>query len=415
MFSVPVLIAVCVLIGASTLFAEKDEMYTSSEEFLPMGSSLGEGSAVLDLSFLEDESYIHDAELAGIRLLKDENRLLFTLKADRPDALSDRDLKYELLVENCPPRVILFLYGVVSSERVYRFFKSLNIRGVVHNPFLNTHVSEYVIFLEDWAEIATEYSKEDHTLSLQYSFTEPPYRRGFGVRIADTMIDPLPHVIEIKRELTEYGLPNYLLIGSDEETVVLESPFFTTREEAVSYIESLEGFGFKGKLAIREYREFPKPHRFDVVSEVIITGEGDVNLKNLVYSELLPDRIYSLSHSELYLITKEIFSPRVQNDDELIVEYYYTLSEIYRNYETEDEHVQSLARLVSIKLLEVIYFVYQESQRADDALWEMANMINEYGIRDLLDEAECYRIIIKSYPNSIFREESQARLKAMGK
>jgi len=415
MFSLPVLIAVCVLVNASSLFAEKDEMYTSSEEFLPLGSSLGEGSALLDLSFLEDESYIHDAELAGIRLLKDENRLLFKLKADQPDALSNRDLKYELLVENCPPRVILLLYGVVSRERVYRFFKSLNIRGVVHNPFLNTHVSEYVIFLEDWAEIATEYSMEDHALTLQYSFTEPPYRRGFGVRIADTMIDPLPHVIEIKRELTEYGLPNYLLIGSDEETVVLESPFYTTREEAVSYIESLEGFGFKGKLAIREYREFPKPHRFDVVSEVVITGEGDVNLKNLVYSELLPDRIYSLSYSELYLITKEIFSPRVQNDDELIVEYYYTLSEIYRNYETEDEHVQSLARLVSIKLLEVIYFSYRESQRADDALWEMANMISEYGIRDLLDEAECYRIIIESYPNSIFREESQARLKAMGK
>ena len=56
--------------------------------------------------------------------------------------------------------------------------------------------------------------------------------------------------------------------------------------------------------------------------QVVITGEGDVNLKNLVYSELLPDRIYSLSFSELYLITKEIFSPRVQSDYELIVEYY---------------------------------------------------------------------------------------------
>jgi hypothetical protein len=396
------------------LFAEREESYTSSEEFLPLGASLGEGSSELDLSFLEDETYIHHAGLAGIRFLKDENRLLFKLKSDQPEALENRNLKYELFVENCPPRVILVLYGVVSTERVYRFFKNLNIRGVVHNPFIDTQVSEYVIFLEDWAEIVAEYSMEDKTLSLQYRFIEAPFTRGYGVRIADTLIDPLPHVIEIKRELTEYGLTNFLLIASDEDTVVLESEFFTTREEAVSYIESLEGFGFKGKLAIREYREFPKPHRFDVVSEVIITGEGDVSLKNIVYSELLPERIYSLSYAELYTITKEIFSPRVQNDDELIVEYYYTLSEIYRNYESKNTGVQNLARLVAIKLLEIIFFTYPESQRADDALWEMANIIGEYGIRDLLDEADCYRSIIEAYPDSIFLEESRARLNAMG-
>jgi hypothetical protein len=395
------------------LHAEKDEMYTSSEEFLPLGSSLGEGSADQDLSFLEDETLIHDAELAGIRLLKDENRLLFMLKAGQPEALAGRDLKYDLVIENCPPRIVLLLYGVVSSETVYRFFKNLNVRGVVRNPFLNSHVSEYVIFLEDWAEVVVEYSMDEHVLSMHYSFAEPPYRRGYGVRIADTMIDPLPHIIEIKRELTDYGLPNFLLIASDEEIVVLESPFFMSRQEAIAYIESLEGFGFKGKLAIREYRDFPKPHRFDVVSEVVITGEGDVNLENLVYSEFLPERIYSLAYSKLYVITKEIFSPRVQSDDELIVEYYYSLSEIYRNYETESPQVQDQARLVSIKLLEIIYFTYPESQRADDALWEMANLINEHGIQDLLDEKECYQRILREYPGSIFREESRERLKAM--
>jgi hypothetical protein len=395
------------------LHAEKDEMYTSSEEFLPLGSSLGEGSAAQDLSFLEDETLIHDAELAGIRLLKDENRLLFMLKAGQPEALAERNLKYDLVIENCPPRIVLLLYGVVSSETVYRFFKNLNVRGVVRNPFLNSHVSEYVIFLEDWAEVVVEYSMEEHVLSLHYSFAEPPYRRGYGVRIADTMIDPLPHIIEIKRELTDYGLPNFLLTASDEETVVLESPFFTSRQEAIAYIESLEGFGFKGKLAIREYRDFPKPHRFDVVSEVVITGEGDVNLENLVYSEFLPERIYSLAYSKLYVITKEIFSPRVQSDDELIVEYYYSLSEIYRNYKTESSQELQLARLVSIKLLEIIYFTYPKSQRADDALWEMANLINDHGIQDLLDEEECYRRILREYPGSIFREESRARLKDM--
>ena len=103
------------LLFIGVLHAEKDEMYTSSEEFLPLGSSLGEGSAAQDLSFLEDETLINDAELAGIRLLKDENRLLFMLKAGQPEALAERDLKYDLFIENCPPRIVLLLYGVVSS------------------------------------------------------------------------------------------------------------------------------------------------------------------------------------------------------------------------------------------------------------------------------------------------------------
>lgn len=397
----------------TALHADKDEIYTSSEEFLPLGSNLGDGSAVVDLSFLEDDSLVHQAELAGIRLLKDENRLLFILKSEKPEELNERNLKFDMVKENCPPRIMIVLYGVQSSERVFRFFKNLNIRGVVQNPFLNSHVTEFVIFLEDWAEVVADYSVDEHTLSLQYGFIEPPYRRGFGVRIADTKIDPLPHIIEIKGVLTEFGLPSFLLIASDEETVVLESPFFVTRQEAVEYIESLEEFGYKGKLAIREYREFPKPHRFDVVSEVVITGEGDVDLENLVYSELLPERIYNLTYSELYVITKEIFSPRVQNDVELIAEYYYSLSEIYRNYETEDPHVQQLALLVSIKLLEIIYFNYSGSQRSDDALWEMANLINEHGVQDVLDEMDCYRKILKEYPDSIFSEESKARLQAM--
>ncbi len=397
----------------TALHADKDEMYTSSEEFLPLGSNLGDGSAVVDLSFLEDDSLVHHAELAGIRLLKDENRLLFILKSEEPEELNERNLKYDMVMENCPPRIVMVLYGVQSSERVFRFFKNLNILGVVQNPFLNSNVTEFVIFLEDWAEVKTDYLVDEHTLSLQYGFIEAPYRRGFGVRIADTKIDPLPHIIEIKGVLTEFGLPSFLLIASDEETVVLESPFFVTRQEAVEYIESLEEFGYKGKLAIREYREFPKPHRFDVVSEVVITGEGDVNLENLVYSELLPERIYNLTYSELYVITKEIFSPRVQNDVELIAEYYYSLSEIYRNYETEDPHVQQLALLVSIKLLEIIYFNYSGSQRSDDALWEMANLINEHGVQDVLGEMDCYRKILEEYPESIFSEESKARLQAM--
>jgi hypothetical protein len=392
--------------------AEKEETYTSSEEFLPLGSTLGDGGTSIDRSFLEDETLIHRAELAGIRLLKDENRLLFVLQAENPRELEERDLKFIMTTENCPPRIVLQLFGVRSEERIYRFFKNLNIRGVVLNPFLNGYLSEFVVFLDDWADAQAAYSVEDATLTVEFEFARPPFRRGYGVRIADTKIDPLPHIVEIMRELTEYGLDGVLLIAEDEETVVLESPFFETRNQAVEYIESLEGFGFKGKLAIRSYRDFPEPNRFDVVSEVVITGEGDVNLENLVYSELLPERISALSYEELYLIVKEIFSPRVQNDDELIAEYFYSLGEIYQSYETPSRSVKRDALLVSIKLLEIIYFVYPETQRADDALWEMANVIRENGVFDTLNEQQCYRRIVEEYPESIFLEESQSRLDA---
>jgi hypothetical protein len=393
--------------------AEKDEFYTSSDEFLPIGSNTGDESESVDLSFLENDALIHRSELAGIRLLKDENRLVFILKAVGSEDIGERDLKYEFSLENCPPRVVLLLYGVTVRERVYRFFENLSIRGVVLDPFINGHASRFVIFLNDWSNVTADYSREQTSLTLEYTVTEPPFRRGFGVRIADTKIDPLPHVIEIKRQLTQSGLENRLLVASDEETIVLESPFFKEKQMAIEYIESLEGFGFKGKLAIREYREFPKPNRFDVISEVVITGEGDVDLENLVYTELLPERISGLSYKELFLIIKEIFSPRVQNDDELIAEYFYSLSEIYRNYDTTEPGLVRSALLVSVKLLEIIYFKYPKSQRADDALWEMANVIREHNIRDELGERECYSKLVKEYPESIFFKEARARLKGM--
>jgi len=404
---------VVVFHSVSNAPAEKEEMYTSSDEFLPLGSTLDEEGEPVDLSFLEDETLIHHAELAGIRLLKDDNQLVFVLKGTGDEEFEGKDLKYDLSIQNCPPRISLLLYGVEVGEKVYRFFDNLAIRGVVLNPFLNGHVSEFVIFLDNWATVTAGYSMEEKSLTIEYTFTEPPFRRGYGVRIADTKIDPLPHIVEIKRELTAYGLANVLLVASDKETVVLESPFFDNKQKAIEYIESLEGFGYKGKLAIREYREFPKPHRFDVISEVVITGEGDVDLENLVYSELLPERISGLSYSELYLITKEIFSPRVQNDDELIAEYFYSLSEIYRNYNTSSPQVMRSALLVSVKLLEIIYFKYPKTQRADDALWEMANVIREHHVQNELGEKECYRRLVKEYPESIFLEESKTRLKSM--
>jgi hypothetical protein len=394
--------------------AEKEEWYTSSDEFLPLGADGGDESDSVDLSYLEDDTLIHRAELAGIRLLKDEDRLVFTLKAVDSQDIVEKDLKYSYELYNCPPRVVLVLYGVKVSERVYRFFENLSIRGVVLDPFLNGHASRFVIFLNDWSDVTAEYSREQKSLTLRYTAAAPPFRRGYGVRIADTKIDPLPHVIEIKRQLTASGMENMLLVASDEETIVLESPFSEEKQAAIEYIESLETVGFKGKLAIREYREFPKPNRFDVISEVVITGEGDVDLESLVYTELLPERISRLSYSELFLIVKEIFSPRVQNDDELIAEYFYSLSEIYRNYETADPQLSRSALLVSVKLLEIIYFQFPQSQRADDALWEMANVIREHNVMDEIGERECYKKLVKEYPDSIFFEESKARLNASG-
>ncbi len=392
-------------------YAEKEEYYTSSEEFLPLGAELGNEGEGIDLSFLEDDSLIHSAGLAGIKFLKDERRFVFSIKAQNPGELEGKQLKYDLILLNFPPRVVLTLYGVTTDEKIFRFFKNLDVRGIVRNPFADRYFSEYVLFFEDWITATGSYDSEGARLMLDYSFTRPEYTHGFGIRIADTKIDPLNHIIEIKAELSKYGLENHLLIASDEETVVLESPFFKTRDEAIQYMEKLEGFGYNGKLALRGYQSFPKPHRFDVVSEVVITGEDDVALRNIVYSELTPGKIYPLDYSEIHLITKELFSPTVQNDESAIAEYYYKLSEIYMNYETDEKKEKNMAYAAAEKLLEIIYFKYPKSDKADDALWETANIIREFGVADVLSEKECYRKIINEYHDSIFVDESKNRLK----
>jgi len=391
-------------------YAEKEEFYTSSEEFLPLGVERGHEGEDIDLSFLEDENLIHRAKLAGIKFLKDEHRFIFAIKAHDPVELEGKQLKYDITLLNFPPRVVLTLYGVTTDETIYRFFQNLDVRGIVRNPFVDRYFSEYVLFFEDWISARASYDSEGKRLMLDYSFNKPEYTHGFGIRIADTKIDPLNHIIEIKKELTKFGLENHILIASDKETVVLESSFFKTRDEAIQYMEKLESFGYNGKLARRGYQSFPKPHRFDVVSEVVITGEGDVELRNIVYNELTPGKIYPLNYTEIHLITKEIFSPTVQNDEEAIAEYYYELSEIYMNYETDDKNEKDMAYAAAQKLLEIIYFKYPKSDKADDALWEIANIIREFGISDILGEKDCYQKIIDEYQGSIFIDESKKRL-----
>jgi hypothetical protein len=397
----------------SSAFAETDQYYTSDEEFLPLGSSDSEEEKEKTKEFLENESLIKNAKLGGIKLLKDKKQFVFTIASDNNENIENRDLKYDIFYVNFPPRIILHLYGVKSEEKVYHFFKNMEILGLVLNPFKSGYYTEYVIFFRNWIDGNAVYEAEEQRLVLEYGFTEPEYTRGYGVRIADTKIDPLPQVVEIQHEIKNYGLDCYLLIASDYETVVLESPFYGTKDEAVEYIESLHNFGFKGKLAIREYMDFPKPHRFDVISETVITGEDRMDLRSIIYDELKPQKIYGLSYSDIFLLTRDIFSPQIRSAEESISEYYYKFSELYRDYETDSEDTRVMALVVSLKILELIYFNYPDSSRADDSLWEIAQTVLEYDISDVLSEEDCYRKIIDEYPDSLFVEEAEARLDAI--
>ena len=393
--------------------AETDQYYTSDEEFLPLGISDSEDEKEKNKEFLENESFIKNAKIGGIKLLKDKKQFVFTISPDNNETLDNKDLKYEISYINFPPRIILHLYGVKSEEKVYRFFKNMEILGLVLNPFKRGYYTEYVIFFRNWIAGNAVYEVEEKRLVLEYGPSEPEYKKGYGVRIADTKIDPLPQVVEIQNEIKNYGLDCYLLIASDYETVVLESPFYGTKDEAVEYIESLHNFGFKGKLAIREYMDFPKPHRFDVVSETVITGEDRLDLRNIIYDELKPRKIYGLSYSDIFLLTRDIFSPQIRNVEENISEYYYKFSELYRDYETDSEDTRVMALVVSVKILELIYFNYPDSSRADDSLWEIAQTVLDYEISDILTEEDCYKKIIEEYPDSLFVEEASARLDAI--
>jgi hypothetical protein len=375
---------------ARPAYAEKEPYYTSDDEFLPLGTIIEEEEDEKEKAFLADDTLIKN----GI------------IKFD----IENKELMFEIIPANFPPRIIMHLYGVKSEEKIYHFLKNLDILGVVYNPFQHHLYAEYVIFFKDWIQVKGEYVQDEKRLYIEFEMVESEYQKGYGVRIADTKIDPLPQVIEIKNQLGNYGLESFLLIASDRETIVLESPFYGEKAQAIEYFESLENIGFAGKLTIRDYLAFPQPNRFDVVSEVVITGESGVNLKNIVQNEFTPQKVYQLSYSDLYLLTKEIFTPSVQEDEEVIARYYFDLSEIYRNFETEDESELEMAVLVSVKILEVIVFQYPQTQTADDALWEMANWIREYGIMDVLSEEECYKKIIAEYPESIFNDEAKERI-----
>ncbi len=420
--AIAVLIAVFILSGGfpapirtrtlffSSAYAEKESFYTSDDEFLPLGNNTEDTEDESDQEYLEDETIIKNAKVKGIKLIKEQQQLAFVIDSDYPSEIKNKDLKYSIAVENFPPRVIIHLYGVKSEEKIFHFFKNLDIQGIVYNPFIRGYYSEFVVFFKDWVTVEGNYSPEEKRLYVDYTLGSPEAKKGYGVRIADTKIDPLPQVIEIKNQLRKYGLESYLLIATDHETVVLESPFSGEKTPALEYMESLENFGFKGKLAIRKYKDYPQPHRFDVVSEVVITEENGINLKNIVYSEFLPQKIHTIGYSDLYVLTKDIFSPSVQSEMDTISGFYFELAELYRNYETEDENVKKMAILSSLKVLEIIVFFYPNSQTADDALWEMANIISEHGISDVLSEEECYKKLLREYPESIFSDEAKSRI-----
>jgi len=172
-------------------YAEKEPYYTSDDEFLPLGTSIEEEDDEDQLEFLQDETLIKNAKIKGIKLSKEEKRLSFLLAADTPETIESRDLKFSINILNFPPRIIVHLYGVTSEEKIFHFFKNLEIVGVVCNPFLERYYTEYVIFFKDWVEAIGTYSQEEKRLIIEYHLQEPETRRGYGVRIADTKIDPL--------------------------------------------------------------------------------------------------------------------------------------------------------------------------------------------------------------------------------
>ena len=388
-------------------FAEKSDFSTSFEEFLPLGAKEGSGPIKENYdTFMKDPTLIRDAELKGIKFLKEQKKIVFCFKAENPDVFKDRTLKYEIITVNFPPRVVLRMYGVKSQERLFKFFSNIDIVGIVLNPFLPDYISEYVIFFKDWMSVKSSYDNNEKCLSIEYSFEEPSFKKGYGIRIADTNIDPLSQVVEVKNELRKSGLKAYLLVANDYKTIVLESPFYKDKDKAVSYMESLENIGYNGKLAIRSYKDFPKAHRFEVVSEPIITGQDNLDLRKLVYDELSPEKVSSLSYKEIYSLTKDIFSPKIQNDKELMAKQYFILGNMYTNYETDKDDIRKKAFLVAVKIFEIVYFKYPKSTIADDALWDMAMIIHETGVSDLISEEDCYKKIVKDYPESDYYSDA---------
>ena len=412
--STPFLSALCLFspLWIRNAMAEKDQGYASDQEYLPLGADREDTERLKqeESDFLKDDNLVRNAGIQGIKILKGESKVVITIESENPQEIAGKELKFEAVAVNFPPRAILRIYGVKSQESVFRFFKGLDIIGIVSNPFVSDYLSEYVIFFKDWAAVSAVYSKEEKRLVLGYEFKNPDFRKGYGVRIADTKIDPLLQIVEIRNELRRSGLQSYLLIASDNETVVLESPFFRTKDEAVAFIDSLEKVGYRGKLAIRGYTDFPEPLRIDVVSEVVVTGEDTVNLKNIVYTELTPQNVSPLSYSDIFVITKDLFSMQVQNNANAMAEYYYKLSEIYKGYTTTDDGVRRLAFTAAVKILEIIYFKYPGSEKADRALWDIANLIRSHGVKDQLSEDQCYRKILDEYPASGYKAEAQRRI-----
>ncbi len=410
---IPFLLVIFLLLcPVGLVLAEKEDFSTSFEEFLPLGAkSENHDSKESYSTFMQNPDLIKDAKLASIRFLKEQKKIVFNLTSENPDAFKDKHLKYEVITVNFPPRVVLRMYGVKSDDRLFKFFSNIDIVGIVQNPFLPDFITEYVIFFKDWLLIQSYYDDVKNNLSLTYEFTAPPFTEGYGIRIADTNIDPLSQVIEIKNELRKSGIEAYLLVANDHKTIVLESPFYPTKEDAVNYMESLESFGYKGKLAIRSYREFPKANRFEIVSEPVVTTGDHINLQDLVYKEFKPEKIYKLGYREIYELVKDVFSPKIQSDEELLARQYFNLGNIYSNYETEDENIKNMAIVVAVKFYEIVYFYYPKTAVADDALWDMAMIIRETGIHDVLTETECYKRIVEEYPEGDYYTDALSYLK----
>jgi len=110
-------------ISCFSAHAEKEEWYTSSEEFLPVIDAEEVKGEVIDVQYLVQNGYITAAKIKSLKIRKDENTMLFILATAR----GQKELFFEVLSVGFPPRIIVRLYGVENEDRTFRFFKNIEI------------------------------------------------------------------------------------------------------------------------------------------------------------------------------------------------------------------------------------------------------------------------------------------------
>jgi len=103
------------------LMAEKDVEYDSSDEFLPADINEERGAETVDQLLAENNDLVKNASLKGIKFLKEERKIVFSIGASDPDDIEGKDLWYDVKSLNFPPRIVLHLFGVSTDEKIFKF------------------------------------------------------------------------------------------------------------------------------------------------------------------------------------------------------------------------------------------------------------------------------------------------------